>query len=459
MKPNSPMTAVAPAFSLDADGAKVRVTWLRLMAVKSASLVLGCADQAIVSLSSFATLVMIGRWTDPGQLGAYAVGFSVLALALAVQEALVSRPYTIHLHRPLGTTAEHAFNALALSLLLGALSTLVVGAVALLLSLLHTDRSLVDIVWALAGAIPFVLLREFARRFAFANLNVSMALKIDAAAALFMVVAIGALGWAGELSAARAIVAIGAACGLATLGWLYLAKARFAWSVRKLVPALRRSWSIGKWFLSGQLAVQAQGYMVPWLALVLAGAAVTGVYAACASVVAFANPFIYGISNVLTPKYVDTLKANDVRTLRRRVVCDALLLAAAMAVFCVLVLVFGDWVMRLLFRDAEYASHSDILGILSVAVLVAVVGIPASLALAAAEYARAHAAIKATGAMLTVLLVSALLPWWGILGASYGILIVEAIVSIGQWMAFLLLVRQTNTAGLQATAPGAASAT
>ena len=166
--------------------------------------------------------------------------------------------------------------------------------------------------------------------------------------------------------------------------------------------------------------------------------------------------FIYGISNVLTPKYVDTLKANDVRTLRRRVVCDALLLAAAMAVFCVLVLVFGDWVMRLLFRDAEYASHSDILGILSVAVLVAVVGIPASLALAAAEYARAHAAIKATGAMLTVLLVSALLPWWGILGASYGILIVEAIVSIGQWMAFLLLVRQTNTAGLQATAPGAA---
>ena len=459
MKLASPMTAVASGFSVSASDAKSRVRWLRMMAAKSASLALGCADQAIVSLSSFATLVMVGRWTDPGQLGAYAVGFSVLALVLAVQEALVSRPYTIHLHRPLGTTAEDGFNALDLSLLLGALSALVVGVVALLLSALHADRGLINIVCALAGAIPFVLLRDFARRFAFAHLNVSMAIKVDAAAAILMVGAIGALGWAGELSAARAIVAIGAACGLATLGWLYLAKARFAWSVRNLVPAMHRSWSIGKWFLSGQLAVQAQGYMVPWLALVLAGAAVTGVYAACVSIVAFANPFIYGICNVLTPKYVDILKANDVSMLRRRVACDALLLAAAMTAFCVLILMFGDGVMRLLYQGAEYAGHIDILAILSVATLVAVAGVPASLALVATEHARTHAAIKAAGVILTVLLVSALLPWLGILGASYGILIAEAVVSIGQWVAFLLLVQRIDAADLQATPSGAASST
>lgn len=459
MKLVSPMTVVAPRFSRAPDGAKPRVTWLRLMAARSVSLFLGCADQAIVSLSSFAALVMVGRWTDPSQLGAYAVGLSVLALALAVQEALVSRPYTIHLHRPLGTTAEHAFNALILSLLLGALSTLVVGAAALLLSALHANRGLVDIAWALACAIPFVLLREFARRFAFAHLDVSMALKVDAAAAVLLVGALGALGWSGELSAASAIVAIGGASGLASLGWLYLAKARFAWSVRELIPASRRSWSIGKWFLSGQLAVQAQGYMMPWLALVLTGAAVTGVYAACASVVAFANPLIYGICNVLTPKYVGTLKSNDIVTLRRRVACDALLLTAAMAAFCVLVLVLGDRVMRLLYQGAEYAGHSDILVTLSVAALVAVAGIPASLALAAAEHARTYAAIKAAGAILTALLVSALLPKWGILGASYGVLVAEIVVSIGQWVAFLLLVRRTNPASLQATVPGAASAT
>ena len=378
-----------------------------------------------------------------------------LALVLAAQEALVARPYTIHLHRPLGTAAEHAFNILALSLLLGVLSALVLGVVALLLSVLHAERGLVDIVRALAIAIPFVLLREFARRFAFAHLNVSMALKIDVTAAVLMVGAIGALGWAAELSAARAIIAIGAACGLATLGWLYLAKAQFAWELRQFAPTLRRSWGIGKWFLSGQLAVQAQGYMVPWLTLILAGGAVTGVYAACASVVAFANPFIYGICNVLTPKNVHILKVNDVGALRRRVACDALLLGAAMAAFCILVLAFGDRVMRLLYQATEYAGHRDILAILSIAALVAVVGVPASLALAAAEHARTHAAIKAAGAVLTVLLVSALLPSWGILGASYGILVVETVVSIGQWMAFVMLVRPADVARPQATASGA----
>jgi O-antigen/teichoic acid export membrane protein len=451
LKLASPIAGGAKRVPLGAGGVKSRLTRLRLMVTKSGSLILGSADQAIVSLSSFATFVMVGRWTDPSQLGAYAVALSVLALALAMQEALVSRPYIVHLHRPLGTTAEHAFSVLILSLLLGALTTVVVGAIALLLSALQADRGLIGIVWALAGALPLVLLREFARRFAFAHLNVSAALKIDAAAAVLMVGTISALGWAGELSAARALIAVGLACGLATLGWLSLAKTQFAWSAGKLLPELRRCWGIGKWFLSGQLAAQAQGYMVPWLALVLAGAAMTGIYTACASVVAFANPFIYGVFNVLTPKYVSILKAHGMRALRHRVACDALLLAVIMIAFAVVVSLFGDRVMHLLYQHAEYTGYGHVLVVLSVAALVAVAGVPASLALAAAEHARAHAAIKALGAVLTVLLVSSLLPWWGILGASYGVLVVETVVAIGQWVAFSLLVRRGDTAHLQAT--------
>lgn len=437
----SRLSPVASGFAATADDAKSRESWLRLLASKSAGFLLGCADQAIVSLSNFAALVMVGRWTDLNQLGAYAVGFSVLALSLAMQEALVSRPYTIQLHRPLGTKAEHAFNALALSVLIGVLLTVVFGALALLLTVFYAESGLIQIVWALAAALPFVLLREFGRRFAFAHLDSFVAVKIDFATAILMVGAIGALGMAGELSAAKAIIAVGAACALPMLAWLYTARARFAWSVRKLGPALRQSWSLGKWFLSGQLAVQAQGYIVPWLALVLAGAASTGVYAACASVVAFANPLIYGGCNVLTPKYVALLKESSVSTLRRRVVCGSLLIGAAMAAFSILVLIFGDWVMRILYQGAEYTGHTEILGILSVAALVAVVGVPASLALAAAEHARTHASIKVVGAILTVLLVSALLPEWGIRGVTYGILVAEAIVSVAQWMAFVMLVR------------------
>ncbi len=448
MKRPSSIAAATPPASVVMGHATARRAALLQAVRKSTSFILGCADQAIVSLSSFAALVMVGRWTDPGQLGAYAVGFSILALVMAVQEALISRPYTIYIHRPLGTTPEHAFHALVLSIMLGALSILVAGSVAFLLLALYGDSGTVEIVWALAAAIPFVLVREFARRFAFAHLNVSMALKVDVAAAIITIGTIGVLGWINELSAARAIVAIGFACGLASVGWLFLARSQFAWNGWRLVPEVRRNWSIGKWFLSAQMAVQMQGYMVLWIALAIAGAGVAGIYAACASIMAFANPFIYGICNVLMPKYVNALHMNDVRMFRRRVVCDAVLLATVMIAFCLLVLLLGDWVMRLLYGGAEYAGHTQILVVLAAAALVAASGIPASLALMAAERARTNAAIKAGGAVLTVLVVSALLPWHGILGASYGILAVEAAISIGQWVALLLLIR-THKAGLQ----------
>ena len=92
--------------------------WGLLRSTKLANIIVGCADQAVVSLSSFATMVMVGRWTDSSQLGTYAIGLSVLALMLAAQEALVTRPYLINVHNPVGTPAEHASNSLIQSLCL-----------------------------------------------------------------------------------------------------------------------------------------------------------------------------------------------------------------------------------------------------------------------------------------------------------------------------------------------------
>ena len=42
--------------------------------------------------TSFLALIMLGRWTDANQLGAYAVAVSVLAVLLAAQESLITRP-------------------------------------------------------------------------------------------------------------------------------------------------------------------------------------------------------------------------------------------------------------------------------------------------------------------------------------------------------------------------------
>ena len=83
--------------------------------------VLALIDQAVVSTASFMTTVIVGRYTDPGQLGTYAIAISVLASSFTIQGSLISLPYSIQRHRPLGTPAEHAGSSLAHSGLLSAL--------------------------------------------------------------------------------------------------------------------------------------------------------------------------------------------------------------------------------------------------------------------------------------------------------------------------------------------------
>ena len=52
-------------------------------------------DQAVVSGASFLTMIMIGRWTNPVELGLYAIGVSILLSFLAIQQTLISLPYQV----------------------------------------------------------------------------------------------------------------------------------------------------------------------------------------------------------------------------------------------------------------------------------------------------------------------------------------------------------------------------
>src|SRR3979409_2051570 len=55
--------------------------------------VLALPDQAVVSAASFLTMVIIGRATDPSQLGAYAIAIAQLASPFPIRAALIPQPY------------------------------------------------------------------------------------------------------------------------------------------------------------------------------------------------------------------------------------------------------------------------------------------------------------------------------------------------------------------------------
>ena len=150
--------------------AEKKGAWGGLLRFFSGSYALALADQTVVSGTSFLTTVLIARVTDPGQLGIFAIGISVLASVHAVQDSLILLPYSIRCHHPSGTRAEYAGASLTLSGVLSALTAVALILSALAMSAWSAGPEMVAMTWALAGVVPFWLAREFGRRFAFAHL-------------------------------------------------------------------------------------------------------------------------------------------------------------------------------------------------------------------------------------------------------------------------------------------------
>lgn len=399
--------------------------------------VLAFADQAVVSATSFLTMVMVGRYSNPAELGAYAIGITVLAAMYTIQASLISHPYSIQRFRVLGTPAQHAGSALVHSVLLSTVVTIVLAVTAVGLYAFGTTSQLFALTLVLAGVAPFALLREFDRGFAFTHLHIAQSLILDVAVAAIQISMLAWLGWTGRMSAVTAFGALGASCGAVALGWLCLARAEFVIELRQVRATLKLSWGLGKWLTLGQVAGQLRRFSIYWLSVIIAGAAVTGVYAACMSIVSFANPVMFGLNNILTPKAVLAWKEGGAAGLRRQIIRDTLLLGLVMALSCVVVSFAGEAVMRFLYHGKVYEGQSHIIATLAFATFVAAIGLPAVSALAAMERPRAIVGVGAVASILTVVLVWWLMREWGLAGAAYGSLAGNVVSSVGLWLAFV----------------------
>ena len=396
-------------------------------------------DQAVVSGASFLTMIMIGRWTNPVELGLYAIGASILLSFLAIQQTLISLPYQVQRCCPAATAAEHAGGALVQCGLLALLTIVLLTVAALGLIANGARPELVALTWALAGVAPFVLLREFGRSFAFAHLHAGRALRLDLAVAAIQLATLGWLGWTGSVSANAAYVAIGVACALPSIVWLYRARADFAIRMDRLPTAMKRSWTLGKWLFGVEITRALQGYLTFGLLAWLAGTRETGIYAASASVATLLNPLIFGLGNIFVPKAVLAFKERGIAALRREVTRDLLLRATPMALFCLLVLLAGNELLYLLYRSEDYGGHGHAITVLAFANLALVIGSPVYMALLVMEHPREVFRTEALAAALTVTLIWSLVGALGLLGAAYACLAGNVVRMTGWWLAFAVL--------------------
>jgi O-antigen/teichoic acid export membrane protein/tRNA A-37 threonylcarbamoyl transferase component Bud32 len=402
--------------------------------------VLSLGDQAVVSGTSFVTTLLIARGSGSSQLGIYALGMSLLLSFVAFQDSLISQPYSIKRHYPEGTPDELAGATLMLSMLFSAGSILMLTFAALCILEWGASSDTVAITWAMAGIAPFVLTRDFTRRFAFAHLEMGRALLLDLIAAIIQLSALGWLSATGRMSAVNASIALGAACAIPTAIWLAYARPELTIRMPHVPLAFRQSWALGKWLLAGRITAQVQGYMAYWITMLIAGPSATGAYAACMSIVGVANPVLMGLTNVLMPKTVLAWKNGGGPALWHEVIRNTVLIAALVVPLSLAAFGAGESVMRFLYHGNEFEGLGHTLTVLVVAMSVGALGLPPSNALAAIETPRAIVITGLVGAVVTVVLISLLMPEWGLLGAAYGLLGGSVVGAVGRWVALIMRV-------------------
>lgn len=423
----------------------------KILGTVSGSHFLALLDQAVISGLAFVTVIMVGRWTNPAELGLYAIGFSILLSFLTVQWTLISIPYMTQSRSPLGTPAEHAGGALVQCGLLLMLTTSVFALAALGLAVNGTKPELAALAWTLAGVAPFVLLREFCRSFSFAHLQPGRALGLDIAVAAIQLGTLSWLGWTGKLSSNAAYAVIGVACALPTILWLYLARADFVIRIGFLPATMKRSWTLGKWMFGYHLSSALQLYFSYWLLAWLAGTKATGLFAASMSVATLTNPLVLGLGNILIPRAILAFKDGSITRLWREVALDLLLRAAPVGVFCLVVVFAGEDLLHLFYHSNDYMGQGLTATILTFSVLAFVIGCPAHNALISMEHSREVFRAELLASTLAVALAWLLLArGWGVLGVAYAQLAGHVARATGWWIGFLVLAASDKFAKTEA---------
>jgi O-antigen/teichoic acid export membrane protein len=360
-------------------------------------------DQGAVSITNFATAVMIGRVCGKAELGVYSLALTLITIATGIISTLISTPYIVfgpQLRRSrrrlyLGSILVHEL-LLSVSF---ALIICVVAAEGRWQGWLSSSISNVGTITA--AVIVFISLREFVRSVSFAELKVGWALLVDLTGCVGQAAGMLLLIHLRALTVSRTYAILGVSSAVAAGGWLLLHRATFRLDKRFYLADLKRNWDFGRWILGSGLLWQASGYLFPWILAAFHGSSVTGVWAACSAIVALGNPVLLGLSNYLLPKISNVYATVGVQNMKRHVHRYSLLFIVLLLPVVIFMGAFGERLLTGIYGGA-YGGTRGILVLLALNLLVVTLAKPYSQGLFSLKCARADTFVNVIWVVLMI---------------------------------------------------------
>src|SRR4051812_21072275 len=374
-------------------------------------------DQGVASASTFIASVIVGRSCGSTELGIYSLAFTLMLLCFAVQDALVIAALTVFYHDRAGgrhhsrdeylaiTSRQQLLVSLALSGIL-----LLVGVSLLALGNTHLGWTVI----AVAGALPFILFREFARRAHCIRGELISALRLDGVVSVIWMGLMLILAWRHELSPATVFISQAIACA-----YSLTRRNRTRFKAADVWPQIAQNLHFGKWIVASQMASLSHQYLAYWLLAAWHGPEATGGFAAAVSLVAIANPLTLGLGNYFGPKMSHDLATGGIERFLKTTGGALLLMGAIMSTVVAFFALGGGSLLPLLFGKDFHGQHA-IITILAFGSFIAAMRMIVDLAIRTLKQPAWVFMSSMGGVVANVGVAITFMPRWREFGAAYG---------------------------------------
>ena len=406
--------------------------------------VLALFDQALVSAASLVASVIVGRSCGADGLGVYALGMTFFVLFTAMQTAIISTPYTVlrtRLKNP-DDAKRFAGSSLAGSMMVSVVAVSVLMLLYLVFLLTQVIPGFEKAILAVVALIPLLMIRDFARRYSFANFQIGAAVALDLCVFLLQIGGLLLLVQLDLLTPIFAFACMGLACGIAAVTWLVLNRRKFLIDSEVIKDDLKEKWRLGRW-LSMELVLGITGaYIVHWLLIFQMDSTATGVFAACLVIVNLSSPFLQGMGNILSPRFASAATEEDRTAIQKLYRRTTIFMTTVMALFVTACIFFGESAMQLLYPGQEYSGYGLIVVLLSIRALIGSTFITAHHALVAMEEPRPGFWCTLVGVLASLAFGIYLIPIMGILGGAIALVIGTSLEVVGLYFSYQIVMRK-----------------
>lgn len=391
---------------------------------------LSLLDQLSISGTRFVTTVLLARVAGKGELGLFSIAFGLLLVATCFQEAFLSSPFSLFIHKRLGLDkSQYQGSVLLMFTGIAALSFVSMGALwgVGLCGLKGNwmgsasgwvDENLLHVIGLLAVSTPFVLLREFARRIEIARLRVHYAFAMDAIAALLQLLFIGSLVWWDRLNAPTVYVAMAVSSAIPAIIWVLVSYGEWSVSKQGLAREVKNHWDLAKWPLLAQIIGLSHLQGTLWVLGGMLGTEAAGKFAACNYVLFIINPIALGACSFVMPFAAKMFTEHGIGIARQWIAHFMVGISLPVAIVCAVVTWLSDWLLVQLYNDTDYRGMGWFMAILGANMTLSVAHMINDQGVWAIEKPRWLFQSNAITAILTLGFAAPAIGVWGLYGAA-----------------------------------------